>query len=164
MRRFLLAASIALFAGGVAAQPATSTWELDYSKAQVSVAKAKLGLSAGAIQWNAAKPEQSTLALSLDTTTIADDAVKAELDAQHFPEMRIITSGPGRVRGGKITLPVMVTVDEISKPGNLVVSYKSEPRLITMHAEGTLRASDFKLKGGNIALVIDAPFKPNSGE
>ena len=164
MRRILFTASFALIAGGALAQPATSTWELDYSKAQVTVAKAKLGLSAGAIQWNAVKPELSTLALSLDTTTIADDTVKAELDAQHFPEMRIITSGPGRASGGKITVPVVVTVKEITKPESLVVSYKTEPRLITMHAEGALRAADFKLKGGDLALVLDAPFKPNSGE
>ena len=164
MRRFLLAASFVLLAAGAIAQPAPSTWELDYSKAQVTLAKAKLGLSAGALQWNAAKPEQSTLALSLDTTTIADDAVKTELDAQHFPELRVITNGPGRASGGKISLPVMVTVKDITRPATLLVSYQAQPRQITFHAEGVLRAADFKLKGADLALVMDAPFKPNSGE
>jgi polyisoprenoid-binding protein YceI len=58
-----------------------------------------------------------------------------------------------------------VTIGNVIKPVTLQVSYKTDgPRQLSMHAEGTLRGSDFKLKGGDIALVIDAPFKPNSGQ
>ncbi|HWC64113.1 MAG TPA: YceI family protein, partial [Rhizomicrobium sp.] len=91
-------------------------------------------------------------------------AVKTELDAAHNPELRIMTSGPGRASGGTISLPTTVTVRDVIKPVTFRVSYKSEARQITLHAEGTLRASDFKLKGGDIPLVIDAPFKPTSGQ
>jgi polyisoprenoid-binding protein YceI len=146
------------------AQTGTSIWQLQYDAANVTAAKSKFGLTAGALEWNAAKPEQSTLALSLDTTTLGDDAVKTELDAAHNPELRIMTNGPGRASGGTISLPTSVTVRDVIKPVTFQVTYKAEGRLITLHAEGTLRASDFKLKGGDIPLVIDAPFKPATAQ
>jgi polyisoprenoid-binding protein YceI len=165
MRRLVLIASLALIVTGAAAQPGTSTWQLETDQANVTAAKSKFALVAGAMQWNSAKPEQSTLALSLDTTSLGDDAVKSELDAAHFPEIRIITTDPGRASGGKISLPTAVTIRDVIKPVSLQVSYKANStRQITLHAEGTIRASDFKLKGSDIPLVIDAPFKPVSGE
>jgi polyisoprenoid-binding protein YceI len=165
MRRLAFAASFVLFAAGVQAQPGVSVWELQSGGATITANKSKFAMTAGALEWNAAKPEQSTFALSLDTTTLGDEALKTELDAAHFPELRIITAGPGRVSGGKTSLPTTVTIGTILKPVTFEVSYKSDgPRQLSLHAEAALRASDFKLKGGDIALVIDAPFKPNSGQ
>jgi polyisoprenoid-binding protein YceI len=168
MRRLVAAASMAVSVAAILAtaqaQTGTSVWQLQFDAANITAAKSKFGLTAGALEWNPAKPEQSTLALSLDTTTLGDDAVKTELDAAHNPELRIMTSGPGRASGGTINLPTNVTVRDVIKPVTFQVSYKAEGRLITMHAEGTLRASDFKLKGGDIPLVIDAPFKPATAQ
>lgn len=167
MRRLALAASLVLIAAGAAAQPGpgSSTWQLNPDKAEITAGKAKFALVAGALQWTAAKPEQSTIALSLDTTSLAADDVKAALDAAHFPELRIITTGAGRKSGDKISLPTAVTIKDITKPVMLQAGFKTVSRSeIDMHAEGVLRSGDFKLKGGDIALVIDAPFKPASGE
>jgi polyisoprenoid-binding protein YceI len=165
MRRLVLAATLVLIAAGAHAQQGVSVWELQSDGANVTANKSKFAMTAGALEWNPAKPEQSTFALSLDTTTLGDDAIKTQLDAAHFPELRIMTAAPGRASGGKISLPTTVTVGNIIKPVTLQVSYKSDgPRQLSIHAEGTLRASDFKLKGGDLALVIDAPFKPNSGQ
>ena len=161
MRRLVLAASLLLAA--TAAQ-AEDVWQLNSDAANISAAKSKFRLTAGALEWNNAKPEATTFALSLDTTSLGDEALKAQLDAAHFPEMRVITTNPGRKSGDKISLPANVTIHEITKPVTLQVSYKMTGRQIDMHAEATLKSSDFKLKGGDIALVMDAPFKPALGQ
>jgi polyisoprenoid-binding protein YceI len=164
MRRLVLAAAMTVSLAPAQAQPGTSIWQLQYDAANITAGNSKFGMTAGALQWNPSKPEQSTFALSLDTTTLGDDALKTELDAAHNPELRIMTTGPGRASGGKISLPTAITIRDVIKPVTFQVSYKAEPRQVTMHAEGTIRASDFKLKGGDIPLVIDAPFKPTSGQ
>jgi len=164
MRRLVLATSLALIAAGAAAQPANQVWQLNSDAANITANKSKFGLTAGALEWNSAKPEATTFALSLDTTSLGDDGLKAQLDAGHNPEMRIITTTPGRKSGDKINLPAAVTVKDVTKPVTLEVSYKNSGRQIDMHAEGTIRGSDFKMKGGDIALVMDAPFKPALGQ
>jgi polyisoprenoid-binding protein YceI len=163
MRRLVLAASIALIAAA-AAQPANQVWQLNSDAANITANKSKFGLTAGALEWNNAKPEATTFALSLDTTSLGDDGLKTQLDAGHNPEMRIITTTPGRKSGDKISLPAAVTIKDVTKPVTLEVSYKNSGREIDMHAEATIRGSDFKLKGGDIALVMDAPFKPALGQ
>ena len=68
---------------------------------------------------------------------------------------------PGKPASGGTALPTNVTVREITRPVVLHVSFKSpSSQVIALHAEGTLKSGDYKLggKGGDIALVIDAPF------
>ena len=162
MRRLALATMFALIAAGAAAQPSDQVWQLNSDAANITAAKSKFVLTAGALQWNTAKPEATTFALSLDTTSLGDTAVKTELGAS--PEMRVITTTPGRKSGDTISLPTAVTVGSITKTVTLQVNYKMNGRQIDMHAEGTLKSSDFKLKGPDIALVMDAPFKPALGQ
>ncbi len=162
MRRFALAATLVLIAAGAAAQPrlGTSTWQLNTEQASITVAKAKFHLVAGALQWDDAKPEQSTIALSLDTTSLGDDGLKTQFDAAHFPEMRLISTAPGKKSGDKESLPTDVTIKDITKQVMLQVSFKTVSRTeIVMHAEGTIRGGDFKMKGGDMPLVIDTPFE-----
>jgi polyisoprenoid-binding protein YceI len=162
MRRFALAACLVLIAAGAAAQPkpGTSTWQLNTEQASITAAKAKFRLVAGALQWNDAAPEQSTIALSLDTTSLGDDALKSQFDAAHFPEMRLISTAPGKKSGDKESLPTAVTIKDITRPVVLQLSFRNVSRTeIVVHAEGTLRGGDFKMKGGDIPLVIDTPFE-----
>jgi polyisoprenoid-binding protein YceI len=161
MRRFALAVSLVLIAAGAAAQPkpGTTTWQLNTEQASITAAKTKFRLVAGALQWNDASPEQSTVALSLDTTSLGDDGLKTQFDAAHFPEMRLISTAPGKKSGDKESLPSAVTIKDITKPVTLQLSFKTVSRSeIDLHAEGTIRGGDFKMKGGDMALVIDAPF------
>jgi hypothetical protein len=66
----------------VQAQNGASIWQLDSDGANVTANKSKFSFVAGALEWNPAKPELSTIALSLDTTSLSDAAVKTELDAR----------------------------------------------------------------------------------
>ena len=162
MRRFALAAWLVLIVAGAAAQPklGTSTWQLNTEQASITAAKAKFRLVAGALQWDDAKPEQSTIALSLDTTSLSDDGLKTQFDATHFPELRLISTAPGKKSGDKETLPTALTIKDITKPVVLQLTFKTVSRTeIVMHAEGTIRGGDFKMKGGDMPLVIDAPFE-----
>jgi polyisoprenoid-binding protein YceI len=167
MRRLVIAASLVLIATGAVAQPkaGTSTMQLDTDHAVVTVtlggAKGRFALVAGAMQYDPVKPEESTIALSLDTTSLDADAARTAFDSRNFPEMRIITMAPGKPASGGTALPTNVTVREITRPVVLHVSFKSpSSQVIALHAEGTLKSGDYKLggKGGDIALVIDAPF------
>jgi polyisoprenoid-binding protein YceI len=164
MRRLLVAASLVLIAAGAAAQPASTSWQLDPGASSVTLAKAKVGQTAAVMGYNSASPEKSTLAFSVDATTIGDDAVKAELDAAHFPELRLITVGDGRKSGNAITVPIQIAVKDVIKPASLQLTFKSaSPQAVSLHAEVTIKASDFHLKGADLPVVIDASFVRLSG-
>jgi polyisoprenoid-binding protein YceI len=160
MRRLVLAAWLVLFAGAAAAQTGTSTWQFNIAGSTVTASKSPFKEVAGVMEWNPAKPEASTLAFSLDTTTLSAEDLKMDLDAAHYPELRIVTTGPGRKNGDMISLPAAITIGQITKPVMLQVSYKANPpRQIGFHGEATIRHNDFKLKGSDIVLVIDGPFE-----
>lgn len=159
MRRLLFAASLLLFAAGAQAQPATTEWQLDAGHSSITLGKASVGQTAAVMGYSSASPEKSTLAFSLDATTLGDDALKATLDAAHFPEMRLVTVGDGRKNGNSVSLPVQITVKDLVKPASLQLSFKNaSPQAISLHAEVTIKASDFRLKGADLPVVIDASF------
>ncbi len=160
MRRLVLAACFALIAGSAFAQSGTSTWQMNMAQSTITASKSPIKEVAGVMEWNPLKPEQSTLAFSIDTTSIAADDLKTVLDAAHDPELRIVTTGPGKISGGNIALPAELTIGQITKAVTLTVSYKPNlPRQIAFHGEVTIRHNDFKLKGSDIPLVIDGPFE-----
>ncbi|HWY60907.1 MAG TPA: YceI family protein [Rhizomicrobium sp.] len=168
MRHFILAASLVLTASGAAAQtaaPSTQTLQMDSDHATVtatmSSANARFGIVAGALQYSPTKPEESTIALSFDTSSIEEKPARDAFDADHFPEVRISSSAIARKSGGGEALPTMVTIRNITKPVVFQVTFtKVAADVIAMHAEGTVHSADFKMsgKGGTIQLVIDAPF------
>lgn len=168
MRPFILAASLTLIAAAAAAQtaaPETQTLQMDFDRATVTAtmnsANARFGIVAGALQYSPAKPEESTIALSFDAGSIREKPAREAFDAEHFPEVRIASTAMARKTGAGEALPTMVTIRNISKPVIFQVTFKTVATdIIAMHAEGTVRSSDFKMsgKGGNIELVIDAPF------
>ena len=167
MRRLILAASLALIAGASAQpRPGIATMQMDSDRSTVTAtmgtANAQFGIVAGALQYNPAKPEESTIALSLDTTSVVEKPARDAFDAEHFPELRISSAAVAKKGGdGREALPTSVTVRDITKPVIFQVSFKSVANgVIAMHAEGVLRSADFKLigKGGDVELVIDAPF------
>jgi polyisoprenoid-binding protein YceI len=126
----------------------------------MGTANARFGIVAGALQYNPAKPEESTIALSFDTSSIAEKPARDAFDAEHFPELRLSSSGTAKKGSGDSeALPVSVTIRNITRPVILQVTFqKVGTNVIALHAQGTLRGDDFKIKDGNIALVIDAPF------
>lgn len=166
MRRIALAAALVLLAGGVSAQPGTSTWELNSDKSNITAtmggASARIGVAAGALEYNTAKPEQSTVAFSLDTSSIKEKPARDAFDTDHFPEMRISSSAAAKKgSNGSLALPMILTIREINKPVVFQVTLqKVGENVISLHAEATIRSGDFKMSGpgGNIQLVIDAPF------
>jgi polyisoprenoid-binding protein YceI len=168
MRRFILAIPLVLIVAGAAAQapPATQTLQMDSDRATVtatmSSANARFGIVAGALEYNSAKPEESTIALSFDSGSILEKPARDAFDADHFPEVRISSSAKAKTgRDGGESLPTNVTIRDITRPVIFQVTFqKVGTNVIAMHAEGTVRSADFKMsgKGGNIGLVIDAPF------
>jgi polyisoprenoid-binding protein YceI len=165
MRRFVLAAALVLIAADAAAQPGTVTMQMDSDRSTVTAtmgsANARFGIVAGALQYNPAKPEESTIALSLDSSSILEKPARDAFDAEHFPEVRVSSSAVARKGGGGEALPTTVTIRDITRPVIFQISFHQVgTNVIAMHAEATIRSADFKMSGkvGNIDLVIDAPF------
>ena len=56
------------------------------------------------------------------------------------------------------SLPVNVTIRDITRPALFQISFKYSAQTIALHAEGVVRATDFHLGKGNVTFTIDAPF------
>jgi polyisoprenoid-binding protein YceI len=158
MRRLLL--PLLLIATAASAQPkqGTNTMELDAAHAAVTVAaggaQGKFGTVAGALQFDPALPDASTLAMSLDAGSISDDGVRKALDTDAFPEVRIASTTP--VKSGTMTM--LVALHDVTRPVPFQVSFKSASRdVVTMHAQATLKGGAFHVKG-DVPVVIDAVF------
>ena len=174
MRRLILAASLALIAASAGAQPrpGVSTLQMDSDHSTVtatmSAANAQFGIVAGAMEYNSIKPEESTIALSLDTTSIVEKPARDAFDAGHFPELRISSSAVAKKGSdGREALPTNVTIRDITRPVIFQVTYRDVGNnVIALHAEGTVRSADFKMigKSGDVQLVIDAPFNRTASD
>jgi hypothetical protein len=158
MRRLLL--PFLLIATAASAQPkqGTSTMELDAAHATVIVttggAQGHFGTVAGALQFDPAKPDASTLAMSLDAGSISGDAVRKALDVDHFPEMRIASISAAKSG----TMTMLVAIRDVTRPVPFQVSFKPvSGTVLTMHAQATLKSGDFHLSG-DVPIVIDATF------
>jgi polyisoprenoid-binding protein YceI len=158
MRRLIL--PLLLIATAAYAQPkqGTSTLQLDSGHATVTVtaggAQGRFETVAGALQFDPAKPDASTLALSFDAGSITDAAVRKALDAERFPELRIASTAAAKSG----TMPMTVTVRDVTRSVIFQVSFKSVSRnVVTVHAQAALKSGDFHL-GGDIPIVIDAAF------
>jgi polyisoprenoid-binding protein YceI len=166
MRRFVLAVSIALATTGAVAQTKpTSTMQLDSDHADVAVmmsgAKHPFAVAAGALEYDPARPERSTIALSLDTTSLADQSARGAFDAEHFPELRIASTGIGKKSGSGETLATDVTIRDITRPVVFqIVLQTVSAKLVHLHAEAKIHSADFHLPGksSDITIAIDAPF------
>jgi polyisoprenoid-binding protein YceI len=158
MRRLVL--PLLLIATAASAQPkqGTSTLQLDSDHATVTVtaggALSRFKTVAGALQFDPAKPDASTLALSLDVGSIPDAAVRKALDADRFPELRIASTAAAKSG----TMAMAVTIRDVTRSVLFQVSFKSVSRnVVALHAQATLKNGDFHL-GGDIPVVIDASF------
>jgi polyisoprenoid-binding protein YceI len=166
MRRPVLFLSLALAASGAAAQPlpGTQTLQMDSGRADIGFtldgARTRFAETAGAMEYDPAHPLKSTIALSLDTASIEAEASRKLFDPDRFPEMRIISTADGKGgKSGMEALPVNVTIRDITRPILLQVRFKPAGAIVTLHAEGMVKAADFRLgKSGDVPLVIDAPF------
>jgi polyisoprenoid-binding protein YceI len=166
MRRFVLAMSFALAATSVAAQTKpTSTMQLDSDHASITAgvggSKSRFAVTAGALEYDSARPERSTLALSLDTTSLADQRARTAFDADKFPELRIASTGIGKKSGNAETLATDVTIHDVTRPVVFQITLQAvSAGLVNLHAEATVHGADFHLggKSGDVAIVIDAPF------
>jgi len=167
MRRYALLLPFALAVSGAAAQPrpGIQTLQMDPDHASVGVtlggAKSRFTQAAGALQYDPASPEKSTIARSLDTSSIEASAARQPFDPDHFPELRIISTAAAKSgKDGVESLPVNVTIRDITRPVTFLVSFKNGGPVIAMHAEGTVHGADFHMMGktGDVVLVIDAPF------
>jgi polyisoprenoid-binding protein YceI len=162
MRRLVLLALLIATAASAQPKPGTSTMELDSAHAMVTVttgtaggAKGRFETVAGALQYDPAKPDASTVLLSLDAGSIQNAALRTALDAERFPEMRIASTAV--IKAG--ALPAAVTVRDITRPVIFQVSFKTVSKdVIALHAQAALKSADFHLPGGDITFVIDAPF------
>jgi polyisoprenoid-binding protein YceI len=159
MRRLALLVLLIATAASAQPKPGTSTMELDSAHAMVTVtaagAKGRFETVAGALQYDPAKPDASTVLLSLDAGSIQNAALRAALDAERFPEMRIASTAV--IKAG--AMPVAVTVRDITRPVIFQISFKTTSKdVIALHAQALLKSADFHLPGGDIAFVIDAPF------
>jgi polyisoprenoid-binding protein YceI len=159
MRRLLLPA--VLIATAAAAQPnqGTSTMQLDSAHATVTVmaggAQGHFETVAGALQYDPARPDASTVLLSLDAGSIQNAAVRGALDAAAYPELRIASTTPAKSG----TMTMAVTIRDITRPVLFQVSFKPASRdVITLHAQAVLKSGDFHLTGGGMPVVIDAAF------
>jgi polyisoprenoid-binding protein YceI len=131
----------------------------DHAKviAAVGGAEGRFAIVAGALQYDPAKPDNSTLLLSLDASSIQDVAARGVFDAARYPEMRIVSTAA--IKSGVLT--AAVTIRDITRSMIFRVSFKTvSPDVIALHAEATIKSADFHLvgKGGDIPFVIDAPF------
>ena len=172
MRRFVVLLPLALTSlgwavSGAVAQPrpGTLTLQMDSGHAVIGISLAGdrtwFTETAGALEYDPADPKKSTIALSLDTASIEAEATRKLFDPDHFPEMRIISTADARPgKDGMEALPVNVTIHDITRPILLQVSFaNSSPEIIVLHAEGMVKAADFRLgKAGDVPLMIDAPF------
>jgi polyisoprenoid-binding protein YceI len=161
MRRLPLLAL--LIASGASAQPkqGISTMQLDSDHANVTAiiagVQGRFETVAGALQYDPARPDSSTLLLSLDAGSIQNAAVRGAFDAAHYPELRIASTGA--VKAG--TMPTTVTIRDVTRPVIFQVSFKPVSKdVIALHAEAHIRTGDFHIGGKNedIPIVIDAPF------
>jgi polyisoprenoid-binding protein YceI len=166
MRRPVLLLPFLFAISGAVAQPrpGTETLQMDSDHAVVGVTLAGdrtwFTQTAGALEYDPANPLKSTIALSLDTASIEAEATRKLFDPDHFPEMRIISTADARPgKGDMENLPVNVTIRDITHPILLQVSLKPGSGMIVLHAEGVVKAADFRLaKGGDVPLMIDASF------
>ena len=166
MRRLALAALLSLtitvlVAASATAQPkpGTVTMQLDSVSASVSVriggAESRFGAVAGALEYDPANPDASTLLLSFDAGSIADAAMRKALDADAYPELRLASTAIAR-RGA---LPAALTMRDMTRPVIFQVRLQNLSRdVIRLHAEGTATGAAFGIKGGDVVFVIDAPF------
>ncbi len=176
MRRFVIALGLVLLATAAAAQtpagkpethPAktTTTMQMDSDHANVTVrdggVQSRFAVAAGALEYDPARPDRSTLAMSLDAGSLTDAATAQLFDAQHFPEMRIASTASGKNNGDTETLATDVTIRDVTRPVVFHLRLQNvSAGVINLHAEATIRGADFHVpgKGGDIVLVIDAPF------
>jgi polyisoprenoid-binding protein YceI len=164
MRRLVLLLSFAL-ATGAAAQPrpGTETLQMDSDHANVTLAlggnQERFSLAAGALEYDPANPQKSTLTFSLDTGSIEPEAARPSFDPEHFPELRIISTADAKPgKNGMLVLPLNVTIRDITRAALFQVSFKRAAQAVTLHAEGVVKAADFHLGKGDVAFIIDAPF------
>jgi polyisoprenoid-binding protein YceI len=158
MRRLLLIAVLIATAASAQPKQGISTMQLDSDHANVTAmiggVQGRFETVAGALQYDPAKPDASTMALSLDVGSIRNDALRAAFDAAHYPELRIASNAV--IKGG--SLLTSVTIRDVTRPVLFKVSFKPVSKdVIALHAEATLKSSDFHLTA-DIPLVIDAPF------
>lgn len=158
MRRLLL--PLLLIATAASAQPkqGTSTLEMDSGHTTVTVtaggAQGRFQTVAGALQFDPAKPDASTLALSFDAGSISDAAVRKALDTEHFPELRIASTAIAKSG----TMPMTVTLRDVTRSVIFQVSFKSTSRtVVTVHAQAILKSGEFHM-AGDIPIVMDAAF------
>lgn len=159
MRRLLL--PLLLIASAASAQPkaGTDTMEMDSSHAKVTVTsrgtQGRFETVAGALQYDPVRPDTSTLALSLDASSIGDATVRQALDTDHFPELRIASTAG--IKAGM--MPMIVTIRDVTRSVPFQISFKPlSSGVVALHAEGTLKSGAFHL-GGDMPVVIDAAFK-----
>ena len=120
MRRFILVLSFALAATGATAQTKpTSTMQLDSDHASITAgvggSKSRFAVAAGALEYDSARPEHSTIAVSLDTTSLADQEARTAFNADRFPELRITSTGVGKKNGKAEALATDVTIHDITR-------------------------------------------------
>ena len=158
MRRLLL--PLLLIATAASAQPkqGTSTLEMDSGHTTVTVtaggAQGRFQTVAGALQFDPAKPDASTLALSFDAGSISDAAVRKALDTEHFPELRIASTAIAKSG----TMPMTVTLRDVTRSVIFQVSFKStSSTVVTVHAQAILKSGEFHM-AGDIPIVMDAAF------
>ncbi len=166
MRNLVLAATLSLIALPAAAQTVFPSMELDFTQAKATIGvggqQGSFKLIAGAMQFDAAKPENSTIAISLDVGSLDNQELQTALDLEHYPELRIQSTAPAKGNAGGETLPTILTIHEIDRPAMLKVSFTNvSAQGVTVHAEANVKSGDYKLAGksGPISIVVDAPFK-----
>ena len=161
MRRLLLIAVLIATAASAQPKQGTSTMQLDSAHATVTVqvggTQGRFETVAGALQYDPANPNASTLLLSLDAGSIQNAALRSAFEAERFPELRIASTASAKAG----SLPVAVTIAEITRPVIFQVSFKPVSRdVVALHAQAVLKSGDFHLAGrnGDIAEVFVAPF------
>ena len=158
MRRLLLPLLLIATAASAQPKPGTGTMEMDSNHTSVTVtaggAQGRFQTVAGALQYDPAKPDASTLALAFDAASISDAMVRKVLDTDHFPELRIASTAPAKSGA----MAMSVTVRDVTRPVVFQVSFKPLSKTVmAWHAQATLKGSAFHLSS-DIPLVIDAAF------
>jgi polyisoprenoid-binding protein YceI len=167
MRHLVLLVPFVVATSGAAAQPdpGTLTLQMDQNHSSLDVtvagAKSRFTQAAGALQYDPARPDKNTIALSLDTSSIEAAPARQSFDSDHFPEMRIASTSAAKPgKDGVENLPVNVTIRDITRSAIFHVSLKNgSGQTVEMHAEGTLQSADFHMKPGDIVLVLDGIFR-----
>jgi polyisoprenoid-binding protein YceI len=195
MQRIAKVLSVALLGLGLASAPALAagmapkgTYKLDEQHTQVlfaikhegiSTFYGRLGKVSGTVDFDQARPDNSTLNVSVDTTTIdthvpeLDSSVPKDLfQADKFPTATFVSTGVAKTGDTTGTVTGNLTIAGVTKPVTLKVTFNGgrgsgeplQPYRLGFDATATLKRSDFGLNrviwdgfvSDDVTLMIEA--------